>query len=102
MSNGPLAMVCVATLLMAAACAPEPQVARYTVDQYRANAALRRAQVARCEADPGTLADTPDCINARQAAAFEDHPRVRDLPPLGLDPNQNPIRKRTSPHKERS
>lgn len=85
-----LAMLCLA------ACTQEPKVARYTVDEYRADASLRRTQVAQCEADPGTLQDTPDCINAHAAAAFEDHPRVRDLPPLGLDPNKNSTRQRPS------
>lgn len=59
--------------------------ARHTVDEYRADAALRHAEVERCRRDPGTLRDTPDCINAETAAAFEDRVRLRDLPPVGLD-----------------
>lgn len=74
--------------VLVSACAPEP--AQYTVDQYRANVELRHAQVERCRNDPGSLAKTPDCINARQAAAFEDRVRLRDAPPIGLDPKRNP------------
>ncbi|MGH8239316.1 MAG: EexN family lipoprotein, partial [Steroidobacteraceae bacterium] len=64
-----------ALALLASACSPAPEQARYTVDEYRANAELRHAQVARCQSDPGTLKKTPDCINAQQAAAFEDRLR---------------------------
>jgi hypothetical protein len=76
--------------LLVCACSPAPEHARYTVEDYRANADLRHAQVARCQSDPGTLKRTPDCINAQQAAAFEDRVRLRDLPPIGLDPKRNP------------
>lgn len=72
-------------LLLATACSPAPESARHTVEEYRANAELRRAQVTRCQSDPGSLKKTPDCINAQQAAAFEDRIRLRDMPPLGLD-----------------
>ncbi len=65
-----------------AGCAPDR--ARHTVDDYRADATLRHAQMERCQADPGTLAKTPDCINARQAAVLEDRVRLRDMPPVGL------------------
>ena len=71
------------------ACSPAPERARYTLEEYRANAELRHAQVARCQSDPGTLKKTPDCINAQQATAFEDRVRLRDLPPIGLDSKRN-------------
>jgi hypothetical protein len=61
-----------------------PDRARYTLDEYRADANLRRSQMERCKEDPGTLAKTPDCINARQAAVLEDRVRLRDAPPVGL------------------
>lgn len=61
-----------------------PDRARYTVDEYRADANLRHSQMERCKEDPGTLAKAPDCINARQAAVFEDRVRLRDMPPVGL------------------
>jgi len=74
----------VAAVLVLAVPACSPDRARYTVDEYRADATLRRSQMERCKDDPGSLAKTPDCINARQAAALEDRVRVRDLPPVGL------------------
>jgi len=61
-----------------------PDRARYTLDEYRADANLRHSQMERCKEDPGTLAKTPDCINARQAALLEDQVRLRDMPPVGL------------------
>jgi hypothetical protein len=61
-----------------------PDRARYTLDEYRADANLRHSQMERCKADPGTLEKTPDCINARQAAVQEDRVRLRDVPPIGL------------------
>ena len=76
--------------LLMGACSPAPEHAKYTVEEYRANTELRHAQVARCQSDPGNLKRTPNCINAHQAAAFEDRVRLRDLPPIGLDPKQNP------------
>ena len=79
-----------AVALLACACSQPPEQARYTVEEYRSNAELRHAQVARCQSDPGTLRDTPDCVNAQRAAAFEDRVRLRDLPPIGLDPKRNP------------
>lgn len=76
--------------LLASACSPAPPPARYSVEEYRAHAELRHAQIARCQQDPGSLRKTPDCINAQQAAAFQDRLRLRDVPPVGLDPKRNP------------
>jgi hypothetical protein len=64
---------------------PEPAVARHTVEEYRADAQLRRGVFSQCVNDPGTLAETPDCINAREAERLESRGSLRDLPPLGLD-----------------
>jgi hypothetical protein len=76
---------CVAVLLGLAAAGCSPDSARYTMEDYRADATLRHAQMNRCKGDPRSLAKTPDCINARQAAALEDRVRLRDFPPVGLD-----------------
>jgi hypothetical protein len=65
-----------------AACAPQPEQARHTVQAYRADDGLRKAQMDRCKNDPGTLGRTPDCVNAREAARIEDIGSFRDLPPL--------------------
>jgi hypothetical protein len=71
--------------LFGSACSRAPEEARYTVEEYRANAKLRQEQIARCGRDPGALKKTPDCINAQTAAAFEDRLRLREAPPVGLD-----------------
>jgi hypothetical protein len=65
---------------------PAPAVAEHTVDEYRADARLRQEVFGRCRADPGTLGETPDCINALEAERLESRGSLRDLPPLGLDP----------------
>ena len=77
-------LVLIGLALLVGACSPQPEVARYTVDQYRADDELRHAQVKRCREDPGTLRENPDCVNAEAAAAFEDRTRLRDAPPVGL------------------
>lgn len=86
--------------VLASACSPELPPARHTVEEYRANAELRHVQVARCRQDPGSLKKTPDCINAEQAAAFEDRLRLRDAPPVGLDPTLNPSYDSTQPDEQ--
>jgi hypothetical protein len=65
-------------------CARQPEQAQHTVAEYRANVALRREQFARCTNDPGTLGETPDCVNARQAQRLEEIGSVRDTPPIQL------------------
>lgn len=71
-------------LSLLAACSRAPAEPRHTVEEYRADAALRRAQMERCQRDPGAIRRTPDCINAQTAAAFEDRLRLQDAPPVGL------------------
>lgn len=67
-----------------AACAPSPEPPHQTVEYYQANREAREARVAECANDPGGLGKTPDCINAKKAAAIEDIGSLRDLPPMGL------------------
>lgn len=67
-----------------AACAPSPEPTHQTVEYYRTNREAREAKVAECANDPGTLGKTPDCINAKQAAAIEGLGSLRDMKPLGL------------------
>lgn len=82
--------VSVLGLLELTACSRGAAEARQTVDEYRADPALRHAEVERCRRDPGTLRTTPDCINAETAASFEDRLRLRDAPPVGLVPEPAP------------
>lgn len=67
-------------------CAPSPPVAQHTVAEYRADAALRREVFAKCLNDPGSLRQTPDCVNAREAERLESRGSLRDQAPVGLDP----------------
>lgn len=78
--------------LVFVACSPEPERARHTVEDYRANDALREATVRKCTNDPGTLGKTPDCVNALRAASLESTGGLRNSPPVGLEPERNPFR----------
>lgn len=73
-----------AALAVAACSSPPEPPTHQKVDFYRANKEARQAKVAECANDPGALGKTPDCINAKQAAAIEDIGNLRDLPPMGL------------------
>lgn len=74
------------TLFGAVACTPEADVARYTVEEYRADTGLRRQVFTECANDPGTLGQTADCINAIEAERLESRGSLRDQPPVGLNP----------------
>ncbi|MEO8467751.1 MAG: EexN family lipoprotein [Gammaproteobacteria bacterium] len=69
------------------ACTREAHIARHTVAEYRANAPLRREVFMRCLNDPGTLGESADCINAREAERLESRGSLRDQPALGLRPH---------------
>jgi hypothetical protein len=76
-------LLCVGLLILAA-CEPAAPVARYTVEQYRSDAQLRAATLDRCANDPGTLRDSPDCLNAQRAASLEGRGSLRSSGPVGL------------------
>ena len=82
--------VAVVIVLGAAGCSREPETARHTVEQYRADKSLRQEVFGKCANDPGTLGSTPDCINAREAERLESYGKLRDLRPLGFDPKKRP------------
>ena len=67
-----------------ASCTREPQTARHTVAEYRANADWRREEIALCANNPGSLGRSADCVNAREADRLEGIGTVRGLPPVGL------------------
>ena len=79
-----LALCVFGATLTTTCCTGEPPSAQHTVAEYRADAALRREQFARCANDPGSLGQTPDCINAREASRLEEVGSVRDAPPIHL------------------
>lgn len=78
----------VVTAIGAAGCAPAPDRARYTVEQYRADPELRRLTLERCANDPGTQGQSADCVNAREAERVVSVGSLRDLPPLRLPPKK--------------
>lgn len=69
-------------------CGRSPAVARYTVEQYRADVSLRQTTLTRCANDPGTLREDPDCLNAQRAAQLEGRGSLRSSGPVGLKPVQ--------------
>jgi hypothetical protein len=76
------------SILSVAACTQDADVARHTVEEYRADAELRREVFAACANDPGTLRESADCVNAIEAERLESRGSLRDLPPVGLDPDR--------------
>lgn len=78
-----------AASMLVCACARDDGPAR-TVSWYQQHPEERKAMVARCADDPGRLGSLPNCVNAQQAAGIEDVGSLKDLPPLGLDPNHQP------------
>jgi hypothetical protein len=80
----------VVTLASAVGCAPAPDRASHTVDEYRRDAKLRELTFARCAKDPASRDVSPDCINAREAERLEGVGSLRTLPPLDLpNPSQS-------------
>lgn len=75
------AVMLTATAMLGAGCVQETAP---TVEYFRAHRDERIAQIARCANDPGSLKDSPACVNAQQAADLERHDSLRDLPSMGL------------------
>ena len=40
-----------------------------TVEWYKAHDAEREAMLQKCQSNPGQLAETPNCVNAKEAAS---------------------------------
>ncbi len=74
----------VVTLYAVTACAPVPNRAPHSVSYYRNHPAALHAMLARCTNDPGRLAHTSACINARAAARLGSVGSLAHLPPMGL------------------
>jgi hypothetical protein len=79
----------VVTLMSAAACAPAPDRASHTVEEYRHDAKLREITFARCSQEALSRNASPDCLNAREAERLEGIGSLRKLPPLELGPPRN-------------
>lgn len=81
MTNVNRMMLVVAISTGIAACAPKEPV--QTVDWYKTHEAERTAMVARCDANPGELEDTPNCINAidaKNALMWSNHSAIKIKP----------------------
>jgi hypothetical protein len=74
----------VVTILSAVACAPVPDQARHSVDDYLTDPDLRHTQFALCARDPAALEKTPDCINAKEAERRAGIGTFKELAPLQL------------------
>jgi hypothetical protein len=74
----------VATIASAAGCAPAPDRALHTVEEYRRNAELRGLEFTRCANDPASRGSAPDCVNARETERLEGVGSLRNLAPLQL------------------
>ena len=64
--------------LAVAACSP--QAPTHDKAYYAANATERASTVATCQADPGRLAATPNCVNAQAADADAHAAHFYDAP----------------------
>ena len=53
-------------------CKQEQAEVVQSVDWYKENTTERVERLAKCRANPGELADTPNCINAEQADSLAD------------------------------
>src|SRR5258707_4381336 len=89
----------VVTLTSAVGCAPAPDRANHTVDEYLHDAKMREQTFAHCAKDPASRDVLPDCINAREAERLEGVGSLRTLPPLELP---NPSRTNPPPQDVKS
>ena len=78
----------IVTFLSAAGCAPAPDRASHTVEDYKQDAQLRREELSRCTADPGSLKDSADCVNVEAAERSVGVGNLRNLAPLKLPDNK--------------
>jgi len=78
----------VVTILSTVSCAPAPDRAAHTVEEYGQDTPLRQSEMKRCANDPGSFKDSPDCINAREAERRNGVGSLRTLPPLKLPDKQ--------------
>ena len=78
----------IVTFLSAGGCAPAPDRASHTVEEYKQDAQLRREELTHCTDDPGSLRNSADCVNVREAERSVGVGNLRDLPPLRLPENK--------------
>lgn len=64
----PLATAILCTVFIAGCNEEKPSETVQTVDWYKANVEEMKTQLAKCDSNPGQLALTPNCVNARKAS----------------------------------
>jgi len=74
----------VVTFASAVGCAPAPDPASHTVEEYQRDARLRELTFARCAKNPASRDVSQDCINVREAERLEGVGSLRKLAPLEL------------------
>ena len=79
--------LCFATVLplIAVGCGPAAGPAR-TVSYFQAHPKEREAVFKRCADDPGTLGETPECVNAERAEEIAGIGSFSQLPPMQFPP----------------
>lgn len=88
--------------IASAACTPSPKAPHHTVEYYREHRAERTEMLAACANDPGALAQTTDCVNARVAGSQADIGSLRELPPMGLSGDSTDEASRAQPDRASS
>ena len=74
----------VVTLGSTVGCAPAPDRASHTVEDYQEDPRLKHKELARCTSYAGSRGESPDCENARAAERSKSVGNLRNLPPLRL------------------
>ncbi|SMB25128.1 conserved exported protein of unknown function [Sterolibacterium denitrificans] len=65
--NAMMMFALIAALVLAGCKEEKPQEPVQTVEWFKAHQAEREARLAKCNANPGELAATPNCVNASRA-----------------------------------
>jgi len=81
----------VVTLMSAVGCAPAPDRASHTVEEYRRDAKLRELTFARCAKELVLRDSLPDCINAREPSDWKGWGRCASYRHLNCQTRLTPI-----------
>lgn len=81
-----LSMVLVVGLMVLVGCKEDQPASAMTVDWYKTNEQARKEMLVKCNNNPGELAATADCVNARKANSDiqwgEDSNKAINVKPL--------------------
>ena len=68
-STGSICAVLLSGMIALTGCTKEALEPVNTVEWYKAHDAEREAMLQKCQSNPGQLAETPNCVNAKEAAS---------------------------------